>query len=264
MFIPKTPRIQELTEREDLKALVEKVDGLFVGKINVYIDFANVRPWSEKLGWHISPNRLKQFLKSFDGMNSIKWYQGGLIGDSRSKNEIKKLERCKYEIRTKPVKIMKLPIDVSSISLQSPDLLKKVVRKALLRKYNIETIEFLNNKFKEMNAQGIYFIGDRKCNFDVEIGTDMRVDDLRDDVGTFVLWSGDSDFADPIKSLMLNNKKVVLFATAGRVSREINALVKVGLFIFDIFELRDFICWKGEEKAQEVPKSTKDPISEAL
>ncbi len=263
MFTPKTQRIEELAKREDRMPTVQKVDGLFVGKTNTYIDFANVRPWSEKLKWHVSPNRLKQFLKSFESVGSIKWYQGELVGDPHSREEIKKLERCKYEIRTKSVKIMKLPIDVSSISLQSPDLLKKFMRKSLLRKYSIETVEFLNNKFKEMNAQGIYSIEDRKCNFDVEIGTDMRIDDLRDNVDTFVLWSGDSDFADPIKSLLVNGKKVVLFATAGRVSRELNALVKEGLFIFDIFELRDFICWNGEESSKEALKSTKDPISGA-
>src|SRR3989344_965299 len=259
MFIPKTPIIQELAKREDVKFAVEKIDKLFVGKTNIYIDFANVRPWSEKLGWHISPNRLKQFLKSFKDVDSIKWYQGELIGDPRSKSEIKKLEHCKYEVRTKPVKIMRLPIDVSSISIQSPDLLKKFVRKALLRHYDIATVEFLNAKFKEMNKRGIFFIEDRKCNFDVEIGTDMRVDHLRDGIDTFVLWSGDSDFADPIKTLILGGKKVVLFATAGRVARELNALVKDGLFIVDIFELRDLICWNGEES----PKSTKDPISGA-
>jgi uncharacterized LabA/DUF88 family protein len=259
MFNSKTPKIEELVKRDDLQFVVDKIDRLFVGKTNVYIDFANVRPWSEKLGWHISSNRLKQFLTSFNDVDSIKWYQGELIGDPRSQNEIKKLKRCKYEVRTKPVKIMKLPIDVSSISVQSPDLLKKFIRKALLRKYDIETVEFLNKRFKEMNNRGIYFIEDRKCNFDVEIGTDMRVDHLRDSIDTFVLWSGDSDFADPIKTLMADGKKVVLFATAGRVARELNDLVKDGLFIFDIFELRDLICWKGEEGT----KSTKDPISGA-
>lgn len=259
MFLPKTSKIEELIKREDLKTTVRKIERLFIGQVNNYIDFANVRPWSEKLGWHISPNRLKQFLKSFDGVASIKWYQGELTGDPRSQSEIKKLRECKYEVRTKPVKIMKLPIDVSSISMQSPDLLKKFIRKALLRKYSIETVELLNEKFKEMNFRGIHFIEDRKCNFDVEIGTDMRIDHLKDGVDTFVLWSGDSDFADPIKTLLADNKKVVLFATAGRIARELNDLVKEGLFIFDIFELRDLICWKGEEGA----KRTKDPISGA-
>jgi uncharacterized LabA/DUF88 family protein len=138
-------------------------------------------------------------------------------------------------------------------------LLKKFIRKALLRKYNIETVEFLNSKFKQLNDQGVYYIEDRKCNFDVEIGTDMRVDHLQNGIDTFVLWSGDSDFADPIKTLISAGKKVVLFATAGRIASELSYLVKDGLFIFDIFHLRDLICWKGEESL----KSTKDPISGA-
>ena len=259
MFIPKTPKIRELSERENLKPVIQKLEGLLIGKTNVYIDFANVRPWAEKLGWHISPNRLRQFLKSFDNIGSIKFYQGELIGDPRSQSEIKKLRKCKFEVRTKPVKIMRLSIDATSISKQSPDLIKKFLRKALLRKYDIETIEFLNRKFTDMNARGIYFIEDRKCNFDVEIGTDMRVDHLQDGVDAFVLWSGDSDFADPIKTLIAGGKKVVLCATAGRVSRELNALVKDGLFIFDVFELRDFLCWTKEQPV----KSTKDPISGA-
>lgn len=208
------------------------------------------------IGWHIDIKRLKQFLESFNSVVSIKWYQGELIGDPRSQSEINKIKKCKYELRTKPVKIMNLSIDVSSISMQSPDLLKKFIRKSLLRKYDIDTVELLNRKFKEMNERKVYFIEDRKCNFDVEIGTDIRVDHLKDSIETFVLWSGDSDFADPIKILIAGGKKVVLFATAGRIAREINDLVKDGLFIFDIFELRDFICWKKEEDI----KSTKDPI----
>lgn len=259
MFKAKTPHIELIAKQESLQIAIQKLQKVFVGKTNVYIDFANVRPWSEKLGWHISPKRLKQFLQSFEGMGSIKWYQGELVGDPRSASDIKRLRDCKYDVRTKPVKIMRLSVDVSSISMQSPDLLKKFVRKALLRKYDIDTVEFLNQKFKDMNARGIYFIEDRKCNFDVEIGTDMRVDHLTDGVDTFVLWSGDSDFADPIKQLISEGKKVVLFATAGRVSRELNDLVAEGLFIFDIFELRNMICWKDEES----PKSTKDPVSGA-
>lgn len=259
MFTPKTERIEKLARLEDLKKSVDKIDALFFRKTNIYIDFANVRPWSEKLGWHISPNRLKQFFQSFEGVGSIKWYQGELVGNPQSKSEIKNLEKCKYEVRTKPVKIMKLFIDVSSISAQSPDLVKKFMRKSLLRKFDIETIEFLNGKLKELNGRGIYFIEDRKCNFDVEIGTDMRVDELKDNADTFVLWSGDSDFADPLKTLIANGKKVILFATAGRISRELNELVSSGLFIFDIFELRDFICWKGEESV----KRTKDSVSGA-
>lgn len=39
------------------------------------------------------------------------------------------------------------------------------------------------------------------------------------------------DFTDPIKTLLNDGKKVILFATAGRVARELNDLVKEGLYI---------------------------------
>jgi len=179
------------------------------------------------------------------------------MGNDFSKNEIKELREYKYDVRTKPVKIMKLSINATSISSQSPDLLSKFIRKSLLRKYDIETVEYLNGKFVAMNQRGIFEIEDRKCNFDVEIATDIRVDHIENYIDTFVLWSGDSDFADTIKTLLSDKKNVVLFATAGRISSELNDLVSKGLFVFDVRDLRDFICWKKELK---LPlKSTKDP-----
>ena len=99
-----------------------------------------------------------------------------------------------------------------------------------------------------------------KCNFDVEIGVDMLLDCERNSAETFILWSGDSDFADPIKKLISAGKKVYLFATAGRISSELNELRESGLKIVDIFELKEFICWLKESTY----KRTKDPVAEAL
>jgi len=248
VFTAKTPKLETLALQKKHQETIKKLEGLLIGKVAMYIDFANVRPWSEKLKWHISPSRLRQFLTSFDNISFTKFYQGELVGDERSKKEIEKLLENKYIVRTKPVKIMKLSIDASSVSKQSPDLLVKFIRKTLLRQYNLQTVEYLNDVFAELNARGIHYLEDRKCNFDVEIATDMRVDHLQDGIETFVLWSGDSDFADPINTLIEGGKNVVLFATAGRVSRELNALVGKGLFIFDIAELRGLICWKDEQQ----------------
>jgi len=247
MFTSKTPRIKKLAEK--YPEVIEKITGIFSGNVNIYVDYANVRPWSEKLQWHVEPRRLKQFLQSFDNVHFIKFYQGELIGDLRSQKEIKylrSLEPRRFLLRTKPVKIMKFSVDATSIDAQSSVLLRRFIRASLLRKFDIETIEFLNAKLRRMNKSGVYELEDRKCNFDVELGTDMRVDHLTDDIDTFVLWSGDSDFADPIKYLLENNKKVALFATAGRISRELNDLVASGLFIFDIADTQNFICCLGE------------------
>ncbi|MFH2018925.1 MAG: NYN domain-containing protein, partial [bacterium] len=91
------------------------------------------------------------------------------------------------------------------------------------------------------------------CNFDVEIGRDMLVDYERNHVDTFVLWSGDSDFADPVEQLLGDNKKVVLFATARKVSTELSNLREKGLVIFDIQKIRNFVCWKKEIQPDVLP-----------
>ena len=159
---------------------------------------------------------------------------------------LEEAEKCSYIVKTKVVKIMQLSIDVSGIPPNSPEILKNFIRTPLLKKLKVETIEFLNNQLKELNQQGILFVQDLKCNFDVEIGRDMLIDYEKNKIENFILWSGDSDFADPVNQLIEDNKKVVLFATARRVASELNELQEKGLFIFDIQKIRNFICWKRE------------------
>src|ERR1035437_1076253 len=244
MFKPKTDRIKDIAEYK--QEVIKQLENIFSDKTRVYIDYANVRPWSEKLGCHIELKRLKQFLDSFDTIEAVNFYNGYLAGNERSEKERTEAEDNKYFLRTKPVKIMTLSIDASSILPDSTVLLSQFIKRALLKKYQITTVEYLNERFKDMNKGGEYFIEDMKCNFDVEIGVDMLLDCERNNAQTFILWSGDSDFADSIEKLMSAGKKVILFATTSKVSRELSALAVKGLMIFDIQKIRDFICWKKE------------------
>ena len=244
MFTPKTERITNIAK--DKQEVIKQLESIFADKTRVYIDYANVRPWSEKLGWHIELKRLKQFLDSFTTVEAVNFYNGYLEGNERSEKEKKEAEDNKYFLRTKPVKIMNMSIDVSSILPDSTVLLSQFIRRALLKKYEITTVEYLNERFKDMNKKGEYFIDDMKCNFDVEIGVDMLLDCERNNAQTFILWSGDSDFTDSLEKLMGAGKKVVIFATARKVSRELSALTAKGVMIFDIQKIRDFICWKKE------------------
>ncbi|MFH1890329.1 MAG: NYN domain-containing protein [Candidatus Kuenenbacteria bacterium] len=245
MFNPKTKRIENISKKYSKR--IKRLEKLFFGDVNVYVDYANVRPWSRRLGWNIDLKRLKQFLDSFDNIQSIKFYDGILKGDKKSEKTGKeKIKIFKNNFKTKPVKIMKHSIDFSSIRSDETSLLEQFIRRCLLLNYEIKTIEYLNEKFFEMNQKGIYYIEDRKCNFDVEIGRDMFLDYERNTVDTFILWSGDSDFYDPIKQLLEDNKKVVLFATSGRIAKELNKLQEDGLFIFDIQKIRNFICYKKQ------------------
>lgn len=248
MFTPKTEKIEEIAKNK--QSVIRQLERIFEGSTRVYIDYANVRPWSSKLGWHIDLKRLKQFLDSFDTIEAVNFYNGYIKGDPRSEEEIKEIENQRYVVRTKPVKIMKFSINASRIPPDSTALLDQFIRRALLRKYEVGTIEYLNERFKDMNRKGEYFIEDRKCNFDVEISVDMLLDYERSNTGTFILWSGDSDFADPLEKLLEAGKKVFLFATSRRVSRELSELRSKGMIIFDIQKIRSFICWNRELKSK--------------
>lgn len=213
----------------------------------IYIDFANVRPWVEKLNWHVEPFRVKQFFDSFNTVKEIRIYNGTLIGDLNSEHENKELAKVfKDGCVTKPVKIMSKSIDVTSISSSSTDILKSFIRPSLLRQLKVETVEYLNSQLAELNKQGIYFIEDRKCNFDVEIGRDMLLAFEKKEADCFVLWSGDSDFAGPIEQLLKDGKKVFIFSTPRRVASELGDLTSQGLFIYDIQKIKNFICWSRE------------------
>jgi len=211
MFKPKTEKINEIAKSKQKH--IDELMMIFGTSAKIYIDYANVLPWSKKLNWHIDLIRLKQFLDSFDAIQEVNFYHGYIEYDERSEKEIEVVEKQKYIVRTKPVKIMKFGIDASSIPLDSTALLNHFIKRSLLRKYEISTIEYLNERFNDMNQKGEYFIEDRKCNFDVEIGVDMLLENEKNNTETFVLWSGDSDFADPITKLLRAGKCVVLFAT---------------------------------------------------
>lgn len=244
MFKPKTEKIENIATWN--KEVICELEEKFSSKTRIYIDYANVRPWSNKLGWHVDLKRLKQFFDSFDTIEAVNFYNGFLEGNEKSEAERKIAEDSKYILRTKPVKVMKFSIDASSVPSDGTALLDQFVKRSLLRKYEISTIEYLNDRFRDMNRKGELVIEDRKCNFDVEIGVDMLLDCERNNADIFVLWSGDSDFADSIEKLLAQGKKVYLFATARRVSKELSTLKNKGLFIFDIQKIKNFICQNKE------------------
>lgn len=241
MFTPKTEKIQKLAER--FPNVIVQLEKVFDKPTNVYIDFANVKHWQNKLGWRIDLKRLKQFLNSFDTIRAVKFYYGILKENKEENKFIKIAEQCEYEIKTKPVKIMKISIDVSSIDENSPSVLENFISKPLFHKLDLESVEFLNGKLRDLNQRGIKFLEILKCNFDVEIGRDMLIDYNNNHIENFILWSGDSDFADPVEQLIADGKKVAIFAIARRIAVELG---KTEAQIFDIRRIKEFICWKKD------------------
>lgn len=244
MFNPKTTRIASLAMKFPKMSI--GLDQIF-GQDNVsYIDWGNVRNWSDRLGWHISEKRLKQLIDSFSGRTAAKLYFGTIGGDADSENFIKQTELLGYVVNTKPVKTIRFPIDVSSVSAESPDIIKQFIFGPLFNTFSVEMVKRLNEHLRDLNRRSITYFEDLKCNFDVEIGRDMLVDSSTGDFNVFSLWSADSDFSDPVAELLREGKKVVVFGTSGLVSRELNLLRKDGLQIFDVKKIKEFICWARE------------------
>ena len=185
-----------------------------------------------------------------------------LIGDKESKDILDQASELGYLVTSKPVKKMQLSIDVSGIQKNSPAVLQSFIKRSLLKKFSIETIEYLNTQLEDLNIRGMKSIEHWKCNFDVEIGRDMLIDHEHNQVENFILWSGDSDFADPVNQLLRDKKSVSIFATARRISPELNA---TGVLIFEIWKIKDFICWNKElsKEAKKIflaYKSKKDSV----
>ena len=250
MFIPTTDRIKKLANL--FPRTIGELDVIFKNSTKIYIDWQNVLHWQEKLGWHFNLKRLKQFFDSFETIKSVTIYTGTLEGDQRSEEQIKEIEDCGYVLSTKPVKLMKISIDVSSIPEDSPTILKSFIKKRFLSKLDIDTVKIVNKKLSLLNKQGVTYIEEQKCNFDVEMGVDMLLDCERNNTESFILWSGDSDFASPVLQIKNAGKNPIIFAVAGKVAPELD---ETGVFVFDVKKVKEFICFP-----REIPQSIKDKI----
>lgn len=102
MFKAKTTNIELLAKK--FSDRITELEIIFEKKTNVYIDYANVKPWANKLGWHIELKKLKQFLNSFDTIQTVKFYNGTLTGVVDSEDFMTGVKKIGFDVHTKPVK----------------------------------------------------------------------------------------------------------------------------------------------------------------
>jgi uncharacterized LabA/DUF88 family protein len=245
MFKPMTRKISDIFKKKgsQVKFLDKKI---FSGKTIIYIDWANVYKWQEKLEWHIDTRRLFQFLTSFNQVSAVKLYEGYFEDNERSRESIQDFKDIGYEVRTKPVKEIHISIDARNIPLDDITVIKRVVSNALIRKLPVEAIEQINQIIRDINQGGDFHLIQHKCNFDVEMASDIRIDSLSGkDINTFVIVSGDSDFIDTVESLISEKKNVVIFGTSGRISYELS---NSNAFIYDVKQIKNYICWNRERE----------------
>ncbi len=244
MFKAKTARLQQLAQLFPQR--IVELERLFVGRTNVYIDYANVLHCANKLKWHIDVKRLKQFFDSFKQIQRANIYYGTLLGNLESEKFIRQVAKLNYHVVTKPVKIMSLSIGMSNSSLNSKKVLNSFIKRPLLDKLDMEMINCLNLYLVKLNQAGIKKLQISKCNFDVEMGRDMLIDFVENRADSFIVWSGDSDFVEPVEQLLKDDKRVVIFAAAGKISIELG---RTKAQVFEINKIRDFICRANEISA---------------
>jgi uncharacterized LabA/DUF88 family protein len=228
------------TSAERLKEL----QNLFVGDTYVYVDFANVRKHCSQLGWSMDLRKLKAALDSTGKVKSARIYFGTIVGDKKSEGFGARIRKEGFEFRTKPVKFIDISLNVSSVSPQSPEILKNFIDPNLIRLLRVEAVEYLNGQLSTLNKQGTYSLQKMKCNFDVEMATDIRLDNALKKAQTFCIWSGDSDFAHPILQL-LNEKRNVVVISKG-IATELNDLKPEGMIHYDIRKLTELLSLKAK------------------
>ncbi len=84
--------------------------------------------------------------------------------------------------------------------------------------------------FKLISKPVKYILGKRKCDFDLEIGLDCF--ENLDKFDSFIIMSGDGDFATLYERLLKKNKQVIVIFGKNHLGKE-NRLIK-GLFLCEV------------------------------
>src|SRR3989344_6956695 len=164
-------------------------------KAKVYIDGANIFYTERKLKFSIDWVKMRNYLSEERDILEMRYYVGIKENDEKMNSYLRYLDAIGVSTVTKPLKVIKSDFD---------HILAKV------------------KNFKE-----IY-----KCNFDVEMTTDILLD--RSMVDEIVLFSGDSDFDYLIKKLHDVGKSVTVFSSRKMISWELKMSARKYMFIEDL------------------------------
>ncbi|MBI2267990.1 MAG: NYN domain-containing protein [Candidatus Blackburnbacteria bacterium] len=190
------------------------------GKTAVFIDWANVYGWTNRLNKEVDPRKLYRYLKSYKDIDDLYFYYG-LDKHPKSKQFLRKVKQIGFDVVTKEVKYIPVSIDASHFKHITREIKESLNIIKHLETEDIEKIlQILNRKVLR-----------RKCDFDIEIALDCF-----ENLGkykSFVFFSGDGDFATLYKRLIKAKKQVVVVYAPGHIGREIWEIQR-GLFKVNI------------------------------
>ena len=199
----------------------ENFDKELSGRIAVFIDAANLEKSVADLGTR--PPDIKRLKKGFHWKALPKGY---------FRIDYKKL----YAFFESKVKLAGMSFYSARFETQPHDDFLTMLKR---NRYRLVT-----KLVKEINVgKGMYA---RKANFDVEIAVDATA--WMRNYDTFVLFSGDSDFAYLLSFLKRKKKKVVVISERGHVANE---LVKTADIYRDLHKFKDeFIVIRKQKSRQ--------------
>ncbi len=167
-------------------------------KAKTYIDGANIFYTQKKLGWSLDWQKVKNYLgRRWDVIEHC-YYVGLKQGDDKIRGYLKYLDYINFTVITKPLKVIQ-------INQNHP----------LYQLHNYKQIH--------------------KCNFDVEISTDIVFD--RTKIDEIILFSGDSDFKYLIEKIKNVGKKIIVFSSRKTISWELKLAASEYVFIEDLEEI---------------------------
>ncbi len=211
------------------------------GKTLVLIDWANVYNWLRGRKWEIDPKNLYEYLRSYTNVDRICLF----AGEDDHPKSVAFLEECRkvgFEVITKKVKYVHASIERSHFWESLKDIVPQ-------------------EKLNELKEKDILV---RKCDFDVEIATELLLH--LDEYHTYILFSGDGDYAPIVEEVMKREKRVFIVATEKSLGKEFRAMMERGVhpLLVDIFDLKGVIRhrshshsrtplkrnvkWKGKKK----------------
>lgn len=191
------------------------------GKIAIFIDAANLEQ-SVRDMW-VSPKDIPENLKQFSA-NQLQWS----VDYENLKNFFNKMGKLKI------------------VRFYTPDFQTENHRNFLYFMRKHLRYKIIAKPLKEYDDHSIEK-PHRKANFDVELAVDATF--YLGDFDTFILFSGDSDFAYLLKFLRGHGKVALVFSRSGHVAKE---LPPASSHYFDIVDFRDKFL-------RVLPKKAKNP-----
>lgn len=173
-----------------------------------YLDLSNMFGWQDTLKWRFSIYHVIEQLFKITALKEIRIYYGLNHRDFKKSANFHKALRSKGAIViNKPVKWVK----------------KKITRKLFVKSGTLELFDGkahskLDELIEYLQGQRVV-IEEAKCNFDVEIALDML--DVVNKISGILLFSGDSDFKEPLDRLKLKGKNIYVFGVRGQVAKEL-------------------------------------------